>query len=91
MFIKNSGYYIQCLNQPPPYPQFNRESNPGYKTATPPHSLISAYPSKGIATMKTNKNNSQVNTKLLRSSLEKNEDTPVVRSNGKNAMLLFCY
>ena len=39
-------------------------------------------------------NRSQVNTKLFRSSLElphENEDTPVVQSNEKNTMLLFCY
>ena len=39
-------------------------------------------------------NCSQVNTKLFRLSLDlphKHEDTPVVRSDGKNTMLLFCY
>ena len=44
--------------------------------------------------MKTNKNRSQVNTRLFRLSLDlphENEDTPVVRNDGKNIMLLFCY
>ena len=39
-------------------------------------------------------NRSQVNMKLFRSSLDlphEDEDTPVVRSDGKNTMLLFCY
>ena len=44
--------------------------------------------------MKTNKNCSQINTKLFHSSLDlphENEDAPVVRSDEKNTMLLFCY
>ena len=39
-------------------------------------------------------NSSQANMKLFRSSLDlphKHEDTPEVRSDGKNTMLLFCY
>ena len=51
---------------------------------------------KGLATRsdKNEQNRSQVNTKLFCSSLDvphENEDTPVVRSDGKNTVLLFCY
>ena len=50
----------------------------------------------GLATRsdENKQNSSQVNTKLFRSLLDlphKHEDTPVVRSDGKNTMLLFCY
>ena len=49
--------------------------------------------SKGIATRsdENEQNRSHTNTKLFRLSLDlahENEDTPVVRSNGKNRMLL---
>ena len=52
--------------------------------------------SKGVAARsdENKRNSSQVNTKLFRLSLDvphKNEDTPVVRSDGKDTMLLFCY
>ena len=51
---------------------------------------------KGIATRsdENEQNRSHTNTKLFRSSLDlphKHEETPVVRSDGKNTMLLFCY
>ena len=51
---------------------------------------------KGIGTRsdENEQNRFQVYTKLFRSSLDlphKNEDTPVVRNDGKNTMLMFCY
>ena len=51
---------------------------------------------KGIATRsdENGQNRSQINMKLFRSSLDlphKHQGTPVVRSDGKNTMLLFCY
>ena len=54
------------------------------------------YSCKGIArhSDENEQNRSQVNTKLFRSLLDLPDpllNTPVVRSNGKNTMLLFCY
>ena len=52
--------------------------------------------SNGIAARsdENKRNSSQVNTKLFHSSIDvphENEDMPVVRSDGNNTMLLFCY
>ena len=55
-----------------------------------------SFKAKGVATRsdENEQNCSQDNTKLFRSSLDlhhKHDDAPVVRSDGKNTMLLFFY
>ena len=61
-----------------------------------PKNFLTNSVSEGIATCsdENKQYRSQVNTELFRSSLHlahENEDTPVVRSDGNNTMLWFCY